>query len=381
MNCKPSNNRIDMKIIILFSVLLLAVHPTRSQVVVTPQLPPQGLTLKSQLWNLSVVNTANQNMQAQVELSMVSVSNNQTVLTATTRVLDFPKGLKQLHAGDVAPVTYNVLASGYNIDGSPEGFLPVGTFQLCYSVIRVDLETSERVAEECETIVIEPISPPQLVSPADSEQVELTRPLFNWLPPSPVQLFNNLVYDFNLVEVQALQTGAEAIQQNIPLETESNLTIATQQYPASLPELDTSKLYAWQITARSGGSEVARSEVWTFRVKKNVPDSLRLPPVYYLRMKRENDAAYAICYGVLYYEYLNEGNDRQIPFKVYDLGDASRKELLLDSTLIDLRFGQNLGKLDFSRDNILKDKHIYLLELINSRKEHWYLKFQYRKTN
>jgi len=366
-----------------FVLLLLGMKLTdlRAQVVLNLQLPPAGLTVKSQLWNLSVVNTANQSMQARMELSMVSVSNNQTVLTATTRTLDFPKGLKQLHAAEVAPVIYNVLASGYNIDGSPEGFLPVGTFQLCYTLVRVDLETEERVAEECETVVIEPISPPQLVSPSDSEQVELTRPLFNWLPPSPYQLFSNLVYDFNLVEVQALQTGAEAIQQNIPLETESNQLTTNLQYPASLPELDTSKLYAWQITARSGGSEVARSEIWTFRVKRNLPDSLKPPPVYYLKMKRETDAAYAISYGALYYEYLNEVNDRQIAFKIYDMADAARKELPMDSTQLDLHFGQNLGKLDFSQNNSLKGKHIYLLELINSRKEHWYLKFQYRTTS
>ena len=370
-----------MKKYIVLLVFTTGILKAKSQVVMNLQLPPAGLTIKSQLWNLSVVNTASQTIQAQIELSMVSVSNNQTVLTATTRVLDFPKGLRQLHSGEVAPVIYNVLASGYNVDGSPEGFLPVGTFQLCYSVIRVDLETSERVAEECETVVVEPISPPLLVSPSDSEQVELTRPLFNWLPPSPYQLFNNLVYDFSLVEVQALQTGAEAIQQNIPLETGGNLNVTTLQYPASLPELDTAKLYAWQITARSGGSEVAKSEVWTFRVKKNTVDSLKPRPVYYLRMKRETDAAYAICYGTLYYEYLNEVNDRQIPFKVYDMGDAAGKELPLDSALIDLHFGQHLGKLDFSRDNPLKDKHIYLLEFINSWKEHWYLKFQYRQSN
>src|SRR5882672_5439150 len=208
-----------MKKYIVLLVFATGILKAKPQVVMNLQLPPAGLTIKSQLWNLSVVNTASQTMQAQVELSMVSVSNNQTVLTATTRVLDFPKGLKQLHAGEVAPVIYNVLASGYNVDGSPEGFLPVGTFQLCYTLVRVDLETEERVAEVCETVVIEPISPPQLVSPSDSEQVELTRPLFNWLPPSPYQLFNNLVYDFNLVEVQALQTGADAIQQNIPVET------------------------------------------------------------------------------------------------------------------------------------------------------------------
>lgn len=354
---------------------------TRAQVVMNLQLPPAGLTVKSQLWNLSVVNTANQTMQCQIELSMTSVAGNQPVLTATTRVLDFPKGLRQLHAGEVAPVTYNVLASGYNVDASPEGFLPVGTFQLCYSLVRVDLENSERIAEECETVVIEPISPPLLVSPSDSDAVELTRPLFNWLPPSPYQLFNHLVYDFSLVEVQALQTGAEAIQQNIPLERGNNLNVTTLQYPAALPALDTGKLYAWQITALSGGSEVAKSEVWTFRVKPNTMDSLKHRPVYYLRMKREADAAYAVCYGALYYEYLNESNDRQIPFSVYDMGDAARKALPLDSALIDLHFGQQLGRLDFSQNNLLKDKHIYLLEFVNSRKEHWYLKFQYRKTN
>lgn len=351
----------------------------RAQVVLNLQLPPAGLTVKSQLWNMAVINTVNQSIQAQVELSMINVSNNQTVLTATTRVLDFPKGLKQLHAGDVAPVTYNVLDPSFHVDASPEGFLPVGIFQLCYTVVRVDLEISERVAEECETVTIEPISPPQLVSPSDSEQVELVRPLFNWLPPAPFQLFNNLVYDFNLVEVQSLQTGAEAVQQNIPLETQSNLSVMNLQYPASLPELDTAKLYAWQITARSGGAEVARSEVWTFRVKKGVIDSLKPGPVYYSKMRRENDAAYSVCNGILYYQYLNEVNDRQIPFKIIDISSVVPHELSLDSSLVDLHFGQYLGRMDFTNQNSLQDRHMYLLEFINSRREHWYLKFQYRK--
>src|SRR6266702_2264702 len=125
-----------MKKYIVLLVFAASLMEAKAQVVMNLQLPPAGLTVKSQLWNLSVVNTASQTMQAQIELSMGSVSNNQSVLTATTRVLDFPKGLRQLHAGEVAPVIYNVLTSGYNVDGSPEGFLPVGTFQLCYSVIR-----------------------------------------------------------------------------------------------------------------------------------------------------------------------------------------------------------------------------------------------------
>ena len=96
-------------------------------------------------------------------------------------------------------------------------------------------------------------------------------------------------------------------------------------------------------------------------------------------MRRENDAAYAACNGVLYYQYLNEVNDRQIPFSIYDISNSKGRELAFDSTLVDLRFGQNLGRLDFTNQNKLQDKHMYLLEFINSRREHWYLKFQYRK--
>lgn len=367
-----------MKKYILSILSVAAVWNLSAQVVLNLQLPPAGLTVKSQLWNLSVVNTGTP-IQAQVELSMVDVTNNQTVLTAVTRVLEFPKGMKLLRAGDVTPVTYNVMASGYAVDGSPEGFLPVGTFQLCYTIVRIDQEVSNRVAEQCETAVIEPLSPPQLVSPADSERVELDRPLFSWMPPSPVQLFTHLAYDFQLVEVMPLQTGAEAVQQNIPLASQSNLSVINLSYPPSLPALDTGKLYAWQITARSGGAEVARSDVWTFRVKKNLPGPVKTGPVYYVKLKRENDAAWSVCYGILYYEYLNESNDRTIPFKVYDISSPGGRALTLDSTLIDLHFGQHLGSLDFSKSNVLQDKHIYLLELVNSRKEHWYLRFQYRK--
>jgi hypothetical protein len=364
-----------MKNIIALLLTAAIIPSLTGQVVIHPQLPPGGLTVKSQLWNLSLVNTANGAIQVQVELSMIDVANNQPVLTATTRVLDLPKGMKQLHAGEAAPVTYNVVSADYHLDGSAEGFLPVGTFQLCYSVIRVDLETSERVAEECETVVIEPVSPPQLVNPPDSGETDLTHPLFNWLPPSPYQLFTNLTYDFNLVEVQAMQTAAEALQQNMPLHGQGNLTATTLQYPASLPALDTGKLYAWQVTARSNKAEVARSEVWSFRLKLPAADTAARALGYYTRLKQGDEAGLTACYGILRIEYLNEVNDRQAPFRIYDVSRPGRKEVLLDSSLIDLHFGQYLGQLDLT--HVLQDNHVYLFELINSRKEHWYIKFQY----
>ena len=55
------------------------------------------------------------------------------------------------------------------------------------------------------------------------------------------------------------------------------------------------------------------------------------------------------------------------------------KKLEPDSTWMDIRLGENYKQLDFTQQDLLSDKHIYLLELINSRNESWYLKFEYRK--
>jgi len=369
----------DMKRYILFIAWAVMTANVEAQLVINPQIPPTGLTVKSQLWSLAVINSGGA-MRAQIELSMTDLSSNQQVLTATTRVLDFPKGLRQVRMSDVTPVTYNVLAPGLNTGSGAEGFLPVGNYELCYSLVRIDEAGSERVAEQCESVVIEPLSPPQLVIPTDSERVELTRPLFTWLPPSPYTLFAKLSYDLKLVEVQSLQTGAEAVQDNMPLVQQSNLAVANLQYPVSLPELDTAKLYAWQVTARSSGLEVAKSEVWTFRVRKLFP-LLKDRPVLetYAKLRRENDGSYIISNGLLRYQYLNEWNDSTVDCKLYDISSPKRSELPLDSNYIAVSYGENYNKMDLSESALLKDQHFYQLELVNSKQEHWYLKFQYRK--
>ena len=368
-----------MKKYILFAGLEALAGYGWAQIVINPQLPPAGLTVKSQLWSLSVVNPGSE-MQAQIELSMTDLSNNQQVLTATTRVLRFSKGLRQVQVADVGPVTYNILSPGINGGGAGEGFLPVGNFELCYSLVRLDEAGSERVAEQCTSVVIEPLSPPQLVYPTDSERIELTRPLFTWLPPSPYTLFKRLTYDVKVVNVQSLQTGAEAVQENMPLLQQSNMATVNLQYPISLPELDTGKLYAWQITARSEGLEVAKSEVWTFRVQKqNLLLKKGLALETYAKLSRDNDGSYVISSGLLRYQYLNEWNDSTVDLKLYDISSPKRSELPLDSNYIAVSYGENYNKMDLSESALLKDQHFYQLELVNSKNEHWYLKFQYRK--
>ncbi|WP_315815581.1 hypothetical protein [Paraflavitalea speifideaquila] len=163
------------KILFIMVLFSLGIY-SNAQVVLNLQLPPLGLTIKPQLWNLSLINTSQQDMQVRIEMVMTDVATNQRVLTGTSRLILLPKGIKQVQLSDVIPVTYNAGSPGYAIDPSPEGFLPTGVFNICYTALKVEQDYVDRLGEECETIEIEPISPPQLMIPLDEEQVDITRP-------------------------------------------------------------------------------------------------------------------------------------------------------------------------------------------------------------
>lgn len=368
-----------MKKIILLNLSLLVLSWCQSQVVVNTQLPPAGLTLKSQLWNLSLVNTGAE-INVQVELTMTDASNNQRVMTAVTRIFRLPRGAKQLQASDLLPIVYTPGSPGYNVDARPDGFLPTGTFHICYGITLYINDRTEQLNEECETVDIEPLSPPQLVMPADNEQVELTRPFFTWLPPTPFNSFNNLVYDWVLVEVMPMQSAADALQQNIPVLTQQNIAYANLQYPLSAPALDSSKLYAWRVTAKNNISPVAVSEVWVFKVKLYGIDSTKAkkPLITYSRLRRTEDASYIISNGIVRVEHLNELANSEATISVYDISHPARRSISLEQENYALKYGQNFLDIDLRGNTQLKDRNIYLLELKNAKNERWYLKFEYR---
>jgi len=370
-----------MKRIILFFCLYLIVSSSQGQVLLKTQLPVSGLVLKSQLWNLSLVNTSAQSLNVKIEMLFTNISNGQKIMSGVSKVFRLPRGAYQVNPGNVAPVIYNILSPGYNLNINQDGFLPVGMFNVCYTLIGSSGDAAAvPLIDECESIEVEPINPPILVSPADRDTIDVSRPVFNWLPPAPASSFNNLSYDFILVEVVKTQTASVAIQQNLPLHFQQNISLTNLQYPLALPELDTSKTYAWQVVAKSGQSPIAKSEVWAFNLKNYNKEILqKTDPDYYMKVKKEIDASFSVCYGLLRFSYNNEINDKTVFAKIFDITNAKQKELTLDSSAINVEYGENFKQLDLSSEAALKDKHIYLLDLKNSNEEHWYLKFEYRK--
>ena len=359
--------------------MLLAIHFSDGQVLLTSQIPSSGVFMKNQLWNFSVVNSGAGNIIIQIKISFTDVSNGQRIFTASSGYYRITQQFTQLQANNLMPIVYTVVNNSYSVDANPDGFLPIGQFEICIEVDQINGDMVTTVAEDCSTIEIEPISPPILIDPVNEDSSYNNRPFFSWLPPTPVTGINNLSYDFSLVAVETIQSPGDAIQQNIPLFFQTGLNTNFFMYPPSLPELETTKLYAWQVVAKSRNNAVAKSEIFTFKVRDYTLDTVHLIfSEFYVPLRKENDASYTSFGNEIKFEYLNEINDTIASFSIGDISGKDNK-IQIDSPFVPLTFGQNFIKMDVSNYSGLITNHIYLLEFINSKKERWYLKFEYRK--
>jgi len=151
------------------------------------------------------------------------------------------------------------------------------------------------------------------------------------------------------------------------------------QYPLSMPELDTGKLYAWRVTAKNNLSPIANSEVWCFRIQKNANDTFKaVNKGFYTPLRRELGPSYVITNSTIRFLYLHEMNSKSVQVKITDINKTAQQVVQLDSAGLAVKFGANYLNLDVSNAG-LTDKHMYLLDVTNDRSEHWYLKFEYRQ--
>jgi len=370
-----------MKKIIMFLLAGFLSGTMTGQVLVNLQLPAVGLSVKSQLWNMTVSNTGSEALSIKISMIMTDIGTGQQVLSGSTGLLNLPTGNNFFQYGDILPVSYVVLNNSYAIDALPDGVLPPGNYNICYEVLRIT-ETTESMAEECADATVESLSPPYLTTPDDLAEIEESRPVFSWLPPTPVYLLNGLSYNFKLVEILPNQTSADAIGQNFPLVTEQNIPNANLVFPPSQQALDTGKTYAWQVIANNNGQAVSASEVWTFKVKTNAAGYATVtnkPP--YVKLKTEPAPSYFICRGILQVEYTNELNDSTVAVEIYDETSQGRKKIALDDNFIPLRYGQNLINIDLTNINSIVQDHQYTIECINSKGELWRGRFIYKSNN
>lgn len=362
----------------LFYFILFYSLQGNSQLAVNIILPPGGFVQKQQLWNILVTNPSTSANNIRIETVLTEISTGQPVLSATTGLIIIPTGTKQLSASNIGPVQYTITSSNYRINPGPAGLLPVGFFNACYTFIT---DGGKTVAQDCQQLNIQPLSPLLLNLPSNSSVVETGYLTFNWIPFSSAQFFTNLTYAMKLVEVYPMQTVADAIQKNAPLYTARNLTAPHLFYGPGLPVMENKKQYAWQITAVNNVTEITKSEAWGFSIGEKPQDGMGKSDPVYVKLKKESEGgSFSVLYGNLRFEYFNESSDTTWNVLLTDIStNKPRKIHLAALDTLKMQRGENLINIPGKTVPGLQDKHIYLLHVTNSRKEIWQLKFEYRK--
>jgi hypothetical protein len=368
-----------MKYFITYFVLgVLACSTTRSQVLINPQLPTPGIFTKPQLWNIGLVNSSGEPLTVRIQVVISDRNTNQPILSALTRFIRLENGARQISYADISPVTYQIGNSAYQIDNSPNGFLPVGIFNVCYSIKFPHQDGLEVLAEECQTIEVEPMSPPQLIIPADNERISNNKPTFTWTPPLPFQFFTRLSYEFALVEVASYQTAAEALQTNTPIFRKTGVQQTQLQYPETGTTLDSGKIYAWRVMASNNAIPIASSEVWTFKIgTENKFIQSKQGNNSFIELSDNEQSALALVTGMVQFTFDNRDNNAALKINFKELSSTGEKQIPIDNNIIPLKYGQNNLQFDLRKFKSFKQKANYLMEVEAGTKK-MFLKFQFR---
>jgi hypothetical protein len=353
-----------------FSIFMFLFLGSQAQLSFSAQQPPSGIVQKNQLWNITLINSGNSQLTVTIGLSLFDAKNDELIMTAYTRPLMLTTGIRQLNAGDVAPVDYHYLSPALDMDRLPGAFLPVGEYRACYTMLS-DTKTSESpLAEDCISLEIAPLSPPQLNLPADSGTVQTPYPQFNWLPPAPIVLFNELNYDLFVTEVQQGQSAYVAIQENLPVYVAHHLTFNSFNYPASNKSLDTGKIYAWRIVAKNGETFSAQSDVWTFSVASKKPEQPVPANGTYFELKNENSFPTSgiipdNILGIKYYSY-----DQTHVANIQFLDEQGK---IIKEVTRNVQYGDNF--LVFKLDNHFSEGKLYSIEIADLQSSHFKASF------
>ncbi len=285
----------------LFSTFLFcsAFSGADGQVSIQPVLPLSGMLQKTALWNVVLINGTSGALDCRLTLSLRDRSNGLEVLTGTSGVFQLPVGAKQVNSAQMIPVQYNLLSSSFS--SRTDDFIPIGSYLACYRLTA----GKDIAAEECGSFDVEPISPPMLINPADSSHLQISPSQFSWVPPAPLNLFSRLQYDMIITEILPGQKAEEAIEQNPPFYTESNLNINNLSYTGSANSFEKEKWYAWQVVARDEFNYAGKSEVWVFRVSENKAAIEPLAGIYLL-MNSGGSTSYTITGNRLYLKYISD---------------------------------------------------------------------------
>lgn len=362
--------------VILMLILFKATHA--QNLVVNAFIPPGALIQKEQLWNVIISNPGTSARSCQLSLTILNKTNGSRMLTALTNMIVVPGGTRQVQVADVMPVVYNALNEHVHLSG--HGLLPVGLYQVCYEAIG---DKGMSYGSSCVDVQVDVLAPPQLIFPENKSELKEQYPVFNWIPPVPLTLAPNCVYEYKIVKVNKNQTGADAIRDNVPVYRAGKLPNTAFNYPASATALEKLQLYAWQITAQTAGADI-RSDVWTFSITGNEETKQRpVDGAAYTKLAMKNSqVSYSVVPQTLKFSWNNESLDSLFQIKVLDVTGGNHIPVSIKEKAVPVFSpGINLVDLDLPQAGDFIKNHMYELCLTDKQGQEWKMLFEYKGKN
>ncbi|UAY53237.1 hypothetical protein [Ferruginibacter albus] len=346
-----------MKKIIVILIFCLPVFYTAgiAQVTVQSLLPQTGIILKSQLWNMLVVNNTGNPLTGYLVLNVSDRESGSEVLSATSGFFSIDKEGKQLNAASLDPIQYTYFS--FSGDRTTD-FLPTGSYTACFKLMS-GTETSSELAETCIPFDVQPLSPPMLTFPSDSSVLVQSPGQFSWQPPAPLTMFDQLHYELQITEILPGQTPQEAIELNAPFYTDLNLQTNNITYTGSNPSFEKNKWYAWQVVAKDGLNYGAKTDVWDFKIDPTLIASSSISSSYILVQKNQA-SIYYLKDQTLRIKYYSYDPTQKTILKITDPQGKILKKI--SETIV---YGDNF--LTYDLDNKFKKGLVYSIEIIDNK--------------
>jgi hypothetical protein len=230
---------------ILFIILFFPGSAISQQIILILKPPDPGKLNIADFWSFTLINTTNNSMEVYLKGTAVEKVDGLIASGKTANILLNPKETKNMKVSDfpeTPEVKYHSDKERYKESLIRLGKFPSGIYTICIGVYQV--KEKKETVDECQTYeVFSGIL--DLISPDDKKEIEVAKQiLFTW---TPLQEEKN--YSIRIVELRKGQSIIDAIKTNKVFFEKKGIMQNLFQYPMTERDFDTSKIYAWQVTA------------------------------------------------------------------------------------------------------------------------------------
>lgn len=257
------------KLSVVLAVMIFCLKCWGSTISVLPQQISSEYYGVNHLGKLIVINSLNDDVECSFSFTISDAEGNQVALLSSGAVV-LNRGTNLL-SGQLDLEFTEFFDASFRSYYLNTGYFLFGDYRVCVNI--VTSANFEILHQHCFSVKAGRLQNLQLSKPFNKS--ELTRVnSWSWLsvPGFPQAQLN---YLFVLKEVFQGQSFDEAMAVNFAYIKESNVSIPFLVNQPIYKEMDVGKEYVWQVKAYYEGKEVARSEVWSFKIAKDAePDGL-----------------------------------------------------------------------------------------------------------